>query len=139
MLTIPMSFMNNKSSFRRITALFLTLFIFSSSFNAAIPSVLANISTPEASSVSGSYVRIANQLYVQVLGQPDGLAVQGINSIDGQTNTTDIIIAGTVGYSDWRGLQGYHSNTSTVYSIMINDNDDAVTDIVKFQEDSERA
>lgn len=123
--------MNNKTHFRKITILFLTLFIFSSSFNFAIPSAGANISTPKAS-VSGSYRRIADQLYVQVLGQPDGLAVISINSIDGQTNATDLIIAGTVGIGSWRGLQGYYSNTSTSLSHMMNDNTDPVTDIVKF-------
>ncbi len=84
MYIIPRNFMNNKTHFRKITILFLTLFIFSSSFNVTFASAGTNISTPSAS-VSGTNVRIANQLYVQVLGQPDGLAVIGINSIDGQT------------------------------------------------------
>ncbi len=125
--------MNNKSRFRKITLLFLSIFIFTSSFNFAFPSAGANISTPNAS-VSGSYTRKANQLYVQVLGQPDGLAVIGINSIDGQTNATDLIIAGTVGIGSWRGLQGYYSNNSIGLSHMMNDNTDPVTDIVKFKD-----
>ena len=47
---------------------------------------------PSNADVSGSYRRIGYKIYAQNLGQVNGLSIEGINLIDGETNVTDLLI-----------------------------------------------
>ncbi|MCF2140107.1 MAG: hypothetical protein K9W44_08645 [Candidatus Lokiarchaeota archaeon] len=78
------------------------------------------------------YKRIGQILFAQSLGDVTGLSVAGINTREGDTNTTDMIIVGTTGMASWRGLQGYYTNESTSLNKLQNDNDDAVTGIITY-------
>jgi len=87
---------------------------------------------PSIADVSGSYRRIGYKIYAQNLGQVNGLSIEGINLIDGETNVTDLLMAGTTGTASWRGLQGYENEYSTSLPLLISDNDDSVMDMMRF-------
>ena len=93
-----------------------------------------NYLQPKEADMSGSYHRIGKMIYAQHLGEVNGLNIEGINAIDGETNTTDILVAGTSGTGSWRGLQGYYANTSTSLPIIRSENDNSVTDMIKIED-----
>lgn len=118
----------HKSGFFRILVIG---FIFLSLITNFIPiSNSGNYDHPNSQTTS--YKRIGQILYAQNLGGVQGLAVAGINAIEGDTNTTDMIMVGTTGSGSWRGLQGYYANESTSLAKIMNDNDDAVPGMVKY-------
>jgi len=103
--------------------------------NSMSPIVYQNqLSSPNGADMSGTYRRIGLKLYAQNLGPVNGLSIEGINAIDGETNTTDVLMAGTSGYSSWRGLQGYYANTSTSLPHIRSGNDNSVTDMIKVED-----
>ncbi|MHA1585535.1 MAG: hypothetical protein ACTSWL_09785, partial [Promethearchaeota archaeon] len=93
-----------------------------------------HILVPNDADMSGSYHRIGKMIYAQNLGAVNGLTIEGINSVEGETNTTDILIAGTSGLSSWRGLQGYYANTSTSLPMIRSANDNSVMDMEKYED-----
>ncbi|MHA1745202.1 MAG: hypothetical protein ACTSWW_04340 [Promethearchaeota archaeon] len=89
---------------------------------------------PTIADVSGSYRRIGKMIYDQSLSGLNGLSIEGINSIDGETNVTDLLMAGTSGSGTWRGLLGYEAEYSNSLPILISENDDSVMDMVRYED-----
>jgi hypothetical protein len=103
--------------------------------NGMSPFISQNqLSPPNGADMSGTFRRIGLKLYAQNLGPVPGLSIEGINQFDGETNTTDVLMAGTTGSSSWRGLQGYYANTSTSLPHIRSGNDNSVTDMVKVED-----
>ena len=60
--------------------------------NSMSPIIYQNqLSDPNGADMSGSNRRIGLKLYAQNLGPVNGLSIDGINAIDGETNTTDVV------------------------------------------------
>ncbi|MHA1714934.1 MAG: FG-GAP repeat domain-containing protein [Promethearchaeota archaeon] len=93
-----------------------------------IPAFLSNSNT----STSFKWKTNPDVLFWQSLGETEGYCVAGINSRDGQSNTTDIIVAGTSGYGSLRGVQGYNASVYPGGYYFMSDNDYAVIDMVKY-------
>ena len=89
---------------------------------------------PSTADVSGSYRRIGKMIYAQNLGGVNGLVIEGINNNTGETNVTDLLMAGTSGSGSWRGLQGYEAEYSTSLPVIQSDNDDSVMDMVSYED-----
>jgi len=103
--------------------------------NSMSPIISQNqLSSPNGADMSGTYRKIGLMLYAQNLGPVPGLSIEGINQFDGETNTTDVLMAGTIGTASWRGLQGYYANTSTSHAHILSGNDNMVTDMIKVED-----
>ena len=92
------------------------------------------MSSPMTATVHGTYSRIGERLYGQALGAVNGLCIQGVNAFPGQKEVTDLLMVGTSGSGSWRGLQGYNASAYPGYYILQSSNDNAVVDMLKFED-----
>lgn len=90
--------------------------------------------TDPNTALSGTWGRTGKIIYAQNLGEVTGLAVEGINSINGQNYLTDLVIAGTTGFGSWRSIEGYYSNTSTGLPVIRSSTADTARTMVKYKD-----
>lgn len=90
---------------------------------------------PGPSDLAGKWKTNPNQLFYTYLGgETEGYCVQGINSIDGLTSITDVIVAGTSGLPTFSGVQAYNASISPTSYYFTSNNVDRVVDMVKYED-----
>nr|MDO8114463.1 VCBS repeat-containing protein [Candidatus Sigynarchaeota archaeon] len=85
-------------------------------------------------SSAGRYYANGEVLFWQGIGDGVPTCIQGINSQNGQTATTDILMMGNSGFGSMRGVMGYNASIFPQWGMIQSDDDDLVVDMVKFED-----